>query len=82
MTVRDSLPSPLLANGSLGAANQQDLASSPFVGVAAPAMGQPQDYSKLFTAESENLQLAQGLYHWVGQDIDTRILHRYGKLAA
>ncbi|CCA71706.1 hypothetical protein PIIN_05641 [Serendipita indica DSM 11827] len=71
----------LLGNDN-SAVNQQDLASSPFAGAAAPAMGQPQDYNKLFTAESENLQLAQGVYHWVGEDIDTRILRRYGKLAA
>lgn len=68
---------------ALAAANQQqDPASSPFanVGAGQPAMGQPQDYNKLFTAESENLQLAQGVYQWVGDGIDERILRKYGKL--
>jgi hypothetical protein len=44
-------------------------------------MGQPQDYNKLFAAESENLQLARGIYQWVGDGIDERILRKYGKLA-
>ena len=42
--------------------------------------GQPQDYSKLFVAEKENLQLAQGLYKWSVEDIDVRVLQKYGKL--
>jgi hypothetical protein len=42
--------------------------------------GQPQDYHKLFASEKENLQLAQGLYKWSVEDIDVRVLQKYGKL--
>lgn len=42
--------------------------------------GQPQDYNKLFVAEKENLQLAQGLYKWSVEDIEVRVLQKYGKL--
>lgn len=45
-----------------------------------PQPGQPQDYHKLFAAEKENLQLAQGLYKWSVEDIEVRVLQRYGKL--
>jgi hypothetical protein len=45
-----------------------------------PQPGQPQDYHKLFAAEKENLQLAQGLYKWSVEDIDVRVLQKYGKL--
>lgn len=64
------------------AVEQKDLASSPFAGAAGAAgtPGQPQDFNKIFTGESENLQLAQGIYKWVGDDIDQRILKRYGKI--
>jgi len=70
----------VLLGSENAAAQQQDLASSPFAGAGnAPAMG-PQDYGKLFVSESENLQLAQGVYQWVGDGIDERILRKYGKL--
>jgi hypothetical protein len=64
---------------TLAAVDQKDLASSPFAAVAGPA-GQPQDFNKIFIGESENLQLAQGIYKWVGEDIDQRILKRYEKI--
>ncbi|KAG8797767.1 ER membrane complex subunit 3 [Serendipita sp. 399] len=71
----------LYSNEHLAAAtDRKDLATSPFAGAAAPAMNQPQDYNKLFASESENLQLAQGLYSWMGDDVDSRVLRRYGKL--
>ncbi|KAG8761448.1 ER membrane complex subunit 3 [Serendipita sp. 396] len=69
----------LLGDGN-AATDQKDLATSPFAGAGAPVMNQPQDYNKLFASESENLQLAQGLYSWIGDDVDSRILRRYGKL--
>jgi hypothetical protein len=39
-----------------------------------------QDFNKLFQAEKDNLDLAEGLYAWVGTDVEVRILRRYGKL--
>ena len=42
--------------------------------------GQPQDYAKLFKAERDNLEFAEGLYTWVGEDMETKILGKYGKL--
>jgi hypothetical protein len=59
---------------------QADLASGSQAQVQQPQPGQPQDYHKLFAAEKENLQLAQGLYKWSVEDIDVRVLQKYGKL--
>jgi hypothetical protein len=56
---------------------QPDLASG---ASQQPQPGQPQDYHKLFAAEKENLQLAQGLYKWSVEDIEVRVLQKYGKL--
>jgi len=55
--------------------------SSPF---AASTQQQPmaQDYSKLFKAEKDNLELAEGLYVWAAQDVELRVLRRYGKIPA
>lgn len=55
--------------------------SSPFAAVAAPQPGQTVDYSKLFIAERDNLEFSQGLYSWVGADVENRVLRKYGKLA-
>jgi len=64
------------------AASQQqpDLASGAQSQLQQPQPGQPQDYHKLFAAEKENLQLAQGLYKWSVNDIEVRVLQKYGKL--
>ncbi|KAL9712605.1 hypothetical protein Ac2012v2_003842 [Leucoagaricus gongylophorus] len=45
---------------------------------APPAV--PQDYNKLFKQEKENLEFDEGLYKWVGEDVEDRILRKYGKL--
>lgn len=42
--------------------------------------GQPQDFNKLFKAERDNLEFAEGLYSWVADNMDTKILRKYGKL--
>ena len=47
---------------------------------AAAQPGQPQDYHKLFATEKEYLQLAQGFYKWSVEDINVRVLQKYGKL--
>ena len=59
---------------------QADLASGAQAQLQQPQAGQPQDYHKLFVAEKENLLLAQGLYKWSVEDIDVRVLQKYGKL--
>lgn len=43
-------------------------------------VGQPQDYAKLFKAERDNLEFSEGLYSWAGEDVDIKILGKYGKL--
>jgi hypothetical protein len=57
----------------------QNLAASPFA-VATPQVGQPQDFNKLLKAERDNLEFAEGLHKWIGDDVETRILKKYGKL--
>ncbi|KIY73639.1 transmembrane protein [Cylindrobasidium torrendii FP15055 ss-10] len=56
------------------------LSASPFGGGAMPQAGQPQDYQKLYKAEADNLAFSNGLYKWVGEDVEDRILRKYGKL--
>lgn len=46
----------------------------PTVGPAAP------DFKKLYKAEVENLAISDGLYHWVGDGVEERVLRRWGKL--
>lgn len=36
--------------------------------------------NKLFKAEKDNLQFSDGLYVWNCDDIETRVLEKYGKL--
>jgi ER membrane protein complex subunit 3 len=42
--------------------------------------GQPMDYVKLFKAERDNLEFSEGLYTWAGENVEDRVLRRYGKL--
>ena len=42
--------------------------------------GQPQDFSKLFKAERDNIELARGLYKWTGADVELRVLRKYGRI--
>jgi hypothetical protein len=55
------------------------MTASPFA-TAGTAPGQAQDYNKLFKAERDNLEFAEGLYSWVGMDVEDRVLHKYSKL--
>jgi len=41
--------------------------------------GPVQDYSKLFKAEKDNLELSEGLYNWVGKDVEKRVLAKFGR---
>ena len=58
--------------------------ASPFAAaaVANPQAGQPQDFNKLFKAERDNLEFSEGLHSWIAQDVDARILRKYGRLPA
>jgi len=56
------------------------MTASPFAGGAAVA-GPVQDYNKLFKAEKDNLEFSEGLHNWVGNDVENRVLRKYGKLA-
>jgi len=62
--------------------SSRDMTVSPFAAVAAPQPGQPQDYNKLFKAERDNLEFSEGLYNWTGNDVEERILRKYGKISA
>ncbi|KZW04270.1 transmembrane protein [Exidia glandulosa HHB12029] len=69
----------LILGNDNSADSSRDLANSPFGGAGGPApLGQ--DMNKIFKAEKDNLQLAEGLYAWNCDDIETRILEKYGKL--
>ncbi|KAF8914568.1 integral membrane protein DUF106-domain-containing protein [Mucidula mucida] len=71
----------ILLGGDNAAADQsQMMMASPFAG-AGPQAGQPQDYNKLFKAEKDNLAFAEGLYKWVGDGVEDRLLRKYGKLS-
>jgi hypothetical protein len=45
-----------------------------------PQAGQPQDYNKLLKAERDHLAFAEGMHKWIGDDVETRVLKRYGRL--
>lgn len=67
---------------SIGADSSRDLANSSPFAAAMQQPGQPQDYNKLFKAEKDNLELAEGFYSWAGKDVELRILRKYGKVSA
>jgi len=71
----------ILGSDNSASNSSQDMAS-PFAAGAAPQQpGQTLDYNKLFAAEQDNLAFARGLYCWVGDDIESRVLRKYGKPA-
>jgi len=72
----------LILGGENAADSSRDMTVSPFAAVTAPQPGQPQDYNKLFKAERDNLEFSEGLYNWVGNDVEDRILRKYGKIPA
>jgi len=69
----------LILGDENSADSSRDMTASPFAGGAAAPAG-PQDYNKLFKAEIDNLEFAQGLYTWVGNDVEDRVLKKYDKL--
>jgi len=72
----------LILGNENSADSSQSMMASPFGGAqqGAAAVG-PRDYSKLFKAEPENLEFAEGIYAWAGSGVENRVLRRYGKLA-
>lgn len=58
---------------------QQMASGMPNFGNSA-APGVPQDYNKLFKQEKENLEFDAGFYKWIGEDVEDRVLRKYGKL--
>ncbi|KJA29949.1 hypothetical protein HYPSUDRAFT_210779 [Hypholoma sublateritium FD-334 SS-4] len=72
----------ILLGSDNSADSSRDMTASPFAapGGAAGVAG-PQDFNKLFKAEKDNLEFSEGLHNWVGQDVENRVLRKYGKLA-
>ncbi|KAG7449244.1 uncharacterized protein BT62DRAFT_979281 [Guyanagaster necrorhizus] len=58
----------------------QTMMASPFAATGAGQPGQPQDFNKAFKGEKDNLAFSSGLYAWVGDDVEDRVLRKYGKL--
>jgi len=70
----------LILGGDNAADSSRDMTASPFAAVTA-APGAAQDFTKLFKAEQDNLEFAEGLHVWVGADVEERVLRKYGKLS-
>ncbi|PPQ67825.1 hypothetical protein CVT26_007072 [Gymnopilus dilepis] len=70
----------ILGDGN-SADSSRDMTTSPFAGGAPAAANPVQDYNKLFKAEKDNLEFSEGLHNWVGNDVENRVLRKYGKLA-
>ncbi|KAI9574557.1 integral membrane protein DUF106-domain-containing protein [Boletus coccyginus] len=70
----------LILGGDNSADSTRDMTVSPFAAMGTAQAG-PQDYAKLFKAERDNLEFAEGLYVWAGEDMESKILGKYGKLA-
>ncbi|CCM04830.1 uncharacterized protein FIBRA_07023 [Fibroporia radiculosa] len=69
----------LILGNDNSADSSRDMTTSFAVG-ATPQAPQAQDFNKLFNADRDNLAFAEGLYNWVGKDIEGRILKKYGRL--
>ncbi|KAJ3567788.1 hypothetical protein NP233_g6130 [Leucocoprinus birnbaumii] len=67
----------LLGNEDTGV-DMQQMTGMPNMAAATPAV--PQDYNKLFKQEKENLEFDEGFYKWIGEDVEDRVLRKYGKL--
>ena len=70
----------LVPDHMVAADSSQSMMASPFAAQqAAPAP--VQDFNKLFKAERDNLEFAEGIYNWSGNDVENRVLRRYGRLS-
>jgi len=70
----------LILGGGNSADSSNDKAHSPFAMAGTAQPGQPQDFGKLFKAERDNLAFSEGIYSWVGENVEERVLRRHGKL--
>ena len=69
----------MVTNAITAADSSQSMMTSPFA--AQQAVPTPvQDFNKLFKAERDNLEFSEGIYNWTGDDVENRVLRRYGKL--
>lgn len=70
----------LLLGNENSADSAQDMAASPFANVGNNMQTTPgQDMHKLFLQEKENLELADGLYHWAADGVEKRMLDRWSR---
>ncbi|TFK28841.1 transmembrane protein [Coprinopsis marcescibilis] len=69
----------LLLGGDNAADSSKDMSATPFATTNAAPAG-PQDYNKLFKAERDNLEFANGVYSWIGDGVEDRVLRRYNRL--
>ncbi|ETW84585.1 hypothetical protein HETIRDRAFT_313197 [Heterobasidion irregulare TC 32-1] len=69
----------IILGGDNSADASRDMAASPFSAVAQQP-GQPQDFNKLFQAERDNLEFAEGLHKWAGSEVENRVLRKYGRI--
>ncbi|KIL70163.1 hypothetical protein M378DRAFT_183736 [Amanita muscaria Koide BX008] len=68
--------------GNENSADSSSAMASPFAAQQGAVAAAPvQDFNKLFKAELENLEFAEGIYSWAGDNIENRVLRKYGKLA-
>ncbi|WWD21138.1 hypothetical protein CI109_105619 [Kwoniella shandongensis] len=72
----------ILGQDNAAVETRDQSALSALSGAGGPAMAGPgaPDMSKLFKSEVENLALAEGLYKWVGDGIEDRVLKSWGKV--
>ncbi|KAJ8086481.1 hypothetical protein PM082_005304 [Marasmius tenuissimus] len=70
----------LILGNDNSADSSQAMIASPFAAAGAAPQGQPQDYNKLFKTEKDNLMFSEGLYTWIADDVEERLLRKYGKL--
>ncbi|TFY83820.1 hypothetical protein EWM64_g203 [Hericium alpestre] len=69
----------IILGGDNSADSSRDMTASPFA-VTQQQPGGPQDYNKLFKAECDNLEFSEGLHNWIGNDVEMRILRKYGRV--
>ncbi|KAI6119441.1 integral membrane protein DUF106-domain-containing protein [Pisolithus croceorrhizus] len=70
----------LFLGGDNSADSSRDMTMSPFASAGTAQSGQPQDFAKLFKAERDNLELSEGQYAWAGEELDVKVLRKYGRL--
>ncbi|KAI6164756.1 integral membrane protein DUF106-domain-containing protein [Pisolithus thermaeus] len=70
----------LFLGGDNSADSSRDMTMSPFASTGTAQSGQPQDFAKLFKAERDNLELSEGQYAWAGEELDVKVLRKYGRL--